>query len=152
MNYTYEHRDIFTVDKDYVHAHCISSDFVMGGGIALLYTKKGIKQRLLNTYPQNVWNGHGYCLPIFTNNHVVCNLVTKEYVYHKPTYDTLKDSLVDLRDWMLRAYYSGRIPSLKLVMPLIGCGLDGLDWDKVEPMIKELFNDTDMDILICEWP
>ena len=54
MNYTYEHRDLFTVN-DYVYAHCISSDFVMGAGIAKLFTNRGVKQRLLNTYPQNVW-------------------------------------------------------------------------------------------------
>lgn len=152
MNYKYVHKDIFTVDKEYVHAHCISSDFVMGSGIALLYTKHGIKQRLLNTYPQYIWNNHGYCLPIFTNKHIICNLVTKGRVYHKPTYDTLRDSLVDLRDWMSRAYYSGRIKYLKLTMPCIGCGIDGLDWNIVEPIIKDVFKDTDFEILICEWP
>lgn len=150
MNYAYEHRDLFTVN-DYVYAHCISSDFVMGAGIAKLFTNRGIKQRLLNTYPINTWNGHGYCLPIFTKNHVVCNLVTKHKVYEKPTYDTLRDSLIDLREWMLSAYYRGRIPNLNLAMPLIGCGLDGLDWNQVEFMIQETFKNHNFNILICEY-
>lgn len=152
MKYTYEHRDLFSVDPDYILAHCISSDFVMGAGIAKLFTNRGIKERLHNTYPLNSWNNHGYMLPIFTKNHIVANLVTKHFVYEKPTYNTLTDSLIDLRDWTIRAYYSGRIPSLKIAMPLIGCGLDLLEWDKVEPIIKDVFKDTDIDILVCEWP
>lgn len=68
---------------------------------------------------------------IFTKNHVVANLVTKEKVYKIHTYDSLKDSLIDLRDWTIRAYYNVRISSLKIGMPLIGCGLDSLNWIKV---------------------
>ncbi len=34
-------------------------------------------------------------------------------------------------------------------MPKIGCGLDGLNWDIVRSIIKEVFKDTDIEILIC---
>ena len=34
-------------------------------------------------------------------------------------------------------------------MPLIGCGLDQLEWDKVKDVIEDVFGDTDIDILIC---
>ena len=152
MTYEYLHKDIFTADADYTHGHCISSDFVMGAGIAKLYTNRGVKQKLLDTYPTHIWNGHGYCLPVFMKNHVVLNLVTKELVYHKPTYKTLHEALTDAKIWLEQAYISGRIPAKKLVMPLIGCGLDGLDWNQVEPMIKDIFARTEFDILICEWP
>ena len=37
----------------------------------------------------------------------------------------------------------------KLVMPKIGCGLDRLSWDKVEPMIQEIFKDLDIEIVVC---
>lgn len=36
-------------------------------------------------------------------------------------------------------------------MPKIGCGLDKLEWDKVEEIIKETFKDCDIDILVCDW-
>ena len=142
MNYAYEHRDLFTVDG-YVYAHCISSDFVMGAGIAKLFTNRGIKQRLLNTYPVNNWNGHGYCLPIFTKNHVVCNLVTKHKVYEKPTYDTLRSALVHMK------LYCNLWKIKKLAMPRIGCGLDKLQWDKVKSIIEKVFANTDIEILVC---
>ena len=37
----------------------------------------------------------------------------------------------------------------KIAMPLIGCGLDRLKWEKVSEIIKETFSETDIEILIC---
>ena len=39
----------------------------------------------------------------------------------------------------------------KLAMPLIGCGIDGLEWDKVSTIVKDVFEDTDLDIWVCIW-
>lgn len=36
-------------------------------------------------------------------------------------------------------------------MPLIGAGLDQLDWDITLEFIKELFNGDDIEILICRY-
>ena len=38
----------------------------------------------------------------------------------------------------------------KLEMPLIGCGLDRLDWLKVKDIIKTVFEKTDIEILVCK--
>jgi hypothetical protein len=35
-------------------------------------------------------------------------------------------------------------------MPIIGCGLDRLQWDKVSEIIKDVFKDTDIEILVCK--
>jgi O-acetyl-ADP-ribose deacetylase (regulator of RNase III) len=37
----------------------------------------------------------------------------------------------------------------KVAMPIIGCGLDRLQWDKVSEIIKDVFKDTDIEILVC---
>lgn len=37
----------------------------------------------------------------------------------------------------------------KIAMPIIGCGLDGLKWDKVSEIIKDVFNDINIEILVC---
>ena len=41
----------------------------------------------------------------------------------------------------------------RLAMPRIGCGLDRLSWEKVAPMIREIFAELDMEIEIysLEW-
>ena len=45
-----------------------------------------------------------------------------------------------------------RIPSecKKIAMPVIGCGLDRLEWSKVSEIIKEVFEGTDIEILVCK--
>ena len=45
-----------------------------------------------------------------------------------------------------------KIPSdcKKIAMPVIGCGLDRLEWSKVSEIIKEVFECTDIEILVCK--
>ena len=38
----------------------------------------------------------------------------------------------------------------KAAMPTIGCGLDGLKWNKVKEIIQNVFSDTNIDILVCK--
>ena len=38
----------------------------------------------------------------------------------------------------------------KIAMPVIGCGLDKLSWDKVSEIIQEVFSDSDIEILVCK--
>lgn len=38
----------------------------------------------------------------------------------------------------------------KVAMPIIGCGLDRLKWDKVSKTIKKMFDDMDIEILVCK--
>ena len=38
----------------------------------------------------------------------------------------------------------------KVAMPVIGCGLDKLKWDKVSKIIKNIFKDIDIEILVCK--
>ena len=148
MQYREEVRDLFTVDDSYVLAHCISSDFVMGAGIAAQFTKRGVKRTLMRTYSQ-VWYGKGYCFPCAMGEYTVCNLVTKEKFYHKPTYETLKDSLINMRELLDERKSFKGVPT-KIAMPLIGCGLDGLKWERVKIIITEVFKNTDYDILVCK--
>ena len=38
----------------------------------------------------------------------------------------------------------------KIAMPIIGCGLDRLEWNKVSQIIQDLFCDIDIEILVCK--
>ena len=140
---------LFDVPADYVLAHCISADFAMGAGIAVAFADMGVKQLLLRNYPANQWNGEGLCLPVKLDKRVICNLVTKQLYWQKPTYNTLYCSLMSMRNWLLDyAKTSGK--SIKVAMPEIGCGLDRLEWKRVQGIIKDVFKDTDFEILICK--
>ena len=74
----------------------------------------------------------------------VFNLVTKPKCYHKPRYEAVREALETMREIMdINA-------TTKIAMPRIGCGLDRLDWDEVYEIICEVFEDTDVEVLICE--
>ena len=75
----------------------------------------------------------------------VFNLVTKPKCYHKPTYESLKEALEAMKEYML--YFDIK----KIAMPHIASGLDRLQWGQVLEIIKEVFEDTDVDILICDY-
>ena len=69
-------------------------------------------------------------------------MVTKKVYYGKPTYKTLESCLMEL-------YFELKLRNIKKIsMPKIGCGLDKLNWDSVEKIIKKIFVDVDVDITI----
>jgi len=138
MIYKEEHKDLFSVDfKKYTPAHCISSDCKMGAGIAVLMRKKFKLSGIKDLYPML----RQYSICIHYNG--VYNLITKEKYWHKPTYDSMKTALDGMK---IHAEDNG---IKHIVMPKIGSGLDKLSWSKVSEMIKEVFEDTDIEILVC---
>lgn len=68
--------------------------------------------------------------------------VTKPRYFHKPTYDTLRSSLLALHE---HCHGNG---VTELCLPRIGCGLDKLQWDRVSRMIREIFADSAMTITV----
>ena len=132
-----EQRDLFSVPHGYYFAHCISGDFALGAGIAVkfneLYNMRKKLKNAVDYIPDN-------CAILIDN---VFNLVTKRKCYHKPTYASLRESLED----MIETIETLEIE--KIAMPMIGCGLDKLDWDVVKEIIEDVFEDIDIEILVC---
>lgn len=136
-----EQRDLFTVPQGYYLAHCISADFALGAGIAKKFDEVyNMKFKLFKNY-----DGYEYecgdCLVVDN----VFNLVTKPKCYHKPTYESLKEALKAMKEYVL--YFDID----KIAMPHIASGLDRLQWNQVLEIIKEVFEDTDVNILICDY-
>lgn len=138
-------QDLFTVPKDYAFVHCISADFALGAGIAKEFQKRyKTKDELRERCAGYQWHG-GDCLGTGSRDtRAVFNLVTKKHYWDKPTYKDLEDSLHELRELCALSGYT------KLAMPKIGCGLDRLKWEKVESIIRQVFDYSNIDILICE--
>lgn len=143
MIYNEVQQDLFTVPQGYYLAHCISGDYALGAGIAVKFDEiYNMKFKLHRDYA--IPEGQKYAnvgRALLVDN--VFNLVTKARCFHKPTYDDLYDTLIDMREQMLDFGIT------KLAMPLIGCGLDKLEWERVKDVIEDVFNDTDIEILIC---
>ena len=146
MTYTIVTGDLFTAPRGTVLAHCISADFALGAGIAKTFDHVYNMKAKLNAYYPNYFfescdrEFEGQALLVDD----VFNLVTKPNVWNKPTYESLRQSLVDMREQMHTFLMT------KLAMPRIGCGLDRLEWEHLEEIIKEVFEDTDIEITIYE--
>jgi len=113
MNLKIETGDLFNFKyiETMKPVHCISADARMGAGIAVKMNKwfklEGLRSKVLKVGRCYYWNG-------------VFNLITKLHYYDKPLYCNLTSSLVDLKELIHKFNVK------KLVMPLIGCGLDKL--------------------------
>lgn len=146
MVYNEEIRDLFTVPEDYYLAHCISADFGMGKGIVVEFNRRfNMKQILQTKYPDflNQWSHLNWTYHCLLEGRVF-NLITKERYFHKPTYETMYGALLTMKRL---AEQNG---VTKIAMPIIGCGLDRLNWDVVKYYVRRVFQDTDIEILVCK--
>lgn len=119
----------------------------MGAGIAKTFADLGCKRELFKKLPNYDWTKNSHSLwtsiPLDEERHPkgVYHLVTKDRYFHKPTYRDMVGALFDLR------YFTHN--SDKIAMPKIGCGLDKLEWSKVRKIIFDVFESTDVEILVC---
>lgn len=146
MIYKEEVRDLFDVPEEYYLAHCISADFGMGKGIVIEFNKRfDMKRKLQSKYPDHIneWHHRDWSFNCILEDKVF-NLVTKERYFHKPTYASLYGALNLMKSMSIKNGIT------KIAMPVIGCGLDRLQWSKVSDIIKEIFDDTDIEILVCK--
>ena len=146
MKFTEEKRDLFSVDdNEYYLVQCISADYAMAAGIAVDFNKKYDIKNIMMDHPENVISSYDKsCLLV---NNKVFNLVTKKNYYQKPTYKSLRNALLQMKIILLNN--PEIIDKYKLAMPRIGCGLDKLEWEKVSQIIQEVFQDTNVEILVC---
>ncbi|KAJ8936263.1 hypothetical protein NQ318_019749 [Aromia moschata] len=125
---------------DFCLAHYVAAELRMSRGIALTF-KKTFGQ-LRRQRPEV-----GRVLQITVveqeKERFVFYLVTKQLSHHKPTYQTVWDTLVELREVLLSQNISS------LAIPKIASGLDGLDWRVIRSMLEVLFQFTGIEILVC---
>lgn len=138
MNVIEKRMNLFDVHECYVLAHCISTDCKMGAGIAVEFQKRfGLRDALLSIPAQK------RVYPSVHRVGRVYNLMTKEFYYNKPTYFTIQAVLSQLKDQLDEDGIT------KIAIPKIGCGLDGLKWDKVKPIIEDTFMGSEIEVVVC---
>jgi O-acetyl-ADP-ribose deacetylase (regulator of RNase III) len=116
--------------------HCVSADFRMSKGIAVRFKELFGNVKYLKS--QNIQVGNIAVLQ--SGNQYIYYLVTKQRAFDKPTYVSLHSSLSYMRNHMILNGIS------EISMPLIGCGLDGLDWSQVSKLISNVFYGTSIRI------
>lgn len=132
--------NIFKYNNDIVVlAHCISSDYALGQGIAkevdLRYDMRNKLKELYGLNPD---------IPSALKVMNIYNLVTKKNYWDKPTYATLLGALNLMKMDMIKN------KDYNLIMPKIGTLRDKLKWNMVLSLIHEVFEDTDISIKIID--
>lgn len=123
--------DLFEAPQDYALAHCVSSDGEMGAGIAEKFV-----DRFPNIRESVEDYGVGEAALHEENGRMIFNLITKKRYFHKPMYEAIEDTLYDLRSKLIQR------GKAKLAMPRIASGLDGKKWEKVLPIIEDVFKNS----------
>lgn len=140
MTITIENKDLFTMPQGFYLAHCVDAHFELGAGIAkAVNSVYNMRAKLLKHYDSYMYHGGDALL---VDN--VFNLVTKNTRWDRPTYDSLREALEMMKEYM------EFLDITKIAMPKIGCGRDRLSWGEVYEIIWEVFEDTDVTIVICE--
>lgn len=118
--------------------HCVSQDLKMGRGIAVEFRKRFGQIEELHSQQKQV----GQVATIWYNKVTIFYLITKQLYYEKPTYESLAQSLRDMKVLI------DKLNIHKLAMPRIGCGLDRLDWDQVKPIILDIFKESKIEMIV----
>ncbi|XP_004546332.1 ADP-ribose glycohydrolase OARD1 [Maylandia zebra] len=134
--------DLFSCPAREALAHCISEDIRMGAGIAVEFRKRF--QGVTELKEQKKVTGQ--CAVLKSDGRFVYYLITKKKASQKPTYDSLRQSLEDMRSHCLKNQVS------RISMPRIGCGLDRLKWTSVSEILDQVFKHTDISITVYSLP
>ena len=130
--------DLFKCPASASLAHCVSACLRMGKGIATSF--KSTFGHVLELMEQK--QGVGGCAVLKAKDRWVYYLVTKEKYWQKPTYDSLRKSLIVMRDHAVKNKVK------HICMPRIGTGLDELDWKVVSPILYDVFADFCVQITV----
>lgn len=139
MNISIINKDILSLDmNEYVIAHCISGDFTLGAGLA---KKINEKYDMSNKLKEKFQYHPGQYGAYFIDG--IFNLVTKDTYKDSATYEGLRKCLEDMK---INLYY---LDIKKIAIPKLGCGKDKLEWNVVECLLHEVFDDMDISIEVC---
>ena len=145
MDYKEVVGDLFKDTDSEARLQCISHDCRMGKGIAVEFRKR---YPMMQGWLMVVIKGHTFVPSalLYKGDIIegipVINLITKKRAWDKPTMETLKKSLEVAKEVIIEHNIK------RITAPIIGCGLDGLNWSRVSELIKETFKDTDVNITI----
>ena len=119
-------------------AHCVSSDFKLGKGIAKEFLRKFDGLHELKEGDAQI----GSVVAVREGRRFIYNLITKYKYNDLPTYENLRHALIAMKNHAVK--HGVR----KISMPKIGCGLDQLNWETVKNIVKSEFSGTDIQIFV----
>lgn len=139
MKFIEEVRDILDVPRKYFICHASSCDLNMSSGLAhVIDNSYNLVSGLEKKYGCGYWDvGRAY----FVGN--IITLMVKTEAYDKVDIEDVSECLSDLKDSLEEEGINC------IAFPKICCGNMGMKWREVKQLIKDTFEDDDIEILIC---
>ncbi len=138
---THKVKNLFKSPEEEALGHCISKDCALGAGIALKCRNRYGVEELVEQQ-----KGVGECAYVEKKGRRILHLITKVKASDRPTYDNLKLSLRNAR----RICPEQNITTLAI--PKIVCGLDRLEWSKVETLVNTIFGESTICVKVYTRP
>lgn len=155
MGIEFRKGDLFTSGAEAL-VNTVNCDGIMGGGIALefknrypeyykLYTKEckvgKVKVGKIGWYgiDDNTERGKLHIL----------SFPTKDKIYNSSLISYIESGLKDLYR-LCKDFYNDDYGFKSVAIPALGCGLEGLDWNEVMPLIVEELSDLNTHIMVYE--
>jgi O-acetyl-ADP-ribose deacetylase (regulator of RNase III) len=154
MIYKEVQRDMMQSPIDYVFAHNIDAgETAMGAGVALVLCRAfpGLRHHCQTFASEHNHEVGHTCRYVSDTGRVVYNMYTKPHVWNsvirgmttEQYHNNQRKCLENLKQQMIA---NGET---KLVMPKIASGLDRCVWSEIREIIHEVFEDSDIEIVIC---
>ena len=141
-------------DKHSVICHCCNALGAWGKGFVVPLGKKYpiAKEKYLElikaSKPEDRLGSVSFARA--TDNIIVANIIGQFDIYPRDGKIPLDYAALEKGfKFIIEIFKMHKMP-FTVHMPKIGCGLDRLDWEQVYDIIGEVFENTDVEILICE--
>lgn len=128
-------------------AHCVSSDFEMGIGVAkvLADLEPEMREDLRRSFPKK--RNRGDFKPMVVSyKEKIWNLVTKYRYFDKPTVTEVKECLIELRETLHVMFGVANVKHVS--MPMIASGADKIPWDITKALLEEIFEGDEFVITV----
>lgn len=131
--------NLFAAKTGWVFAHCVSQDATMGAGIALQFRNRYPR---MPQYVRKNTTQYPNVVRYVENGQVIYNLVTKAHYYNKPSRRDFAKTVELLFDELEQH------DETKIVLPLIGAGLDQLPWAVTRNQLSMLSNKYRINVVV----
>ena len=139
------HGDLFSSKYDVI-VNAVNCVGVMGKGLALTF-----KQKYVENYAQYIkaCQAHklhpGQILIVQDHDQLIINAATKRHWKDESQEEWVIDAIVHIAAWLTIR------PEIKsIAIPKLGCGLGGLSWGRIRPIMEDAFSDCPQEIYIFE--
>ena len=145
MNVKFVSGDIFSTDSITAFAHGCNCAGAMGKGIAVEFKKKWPK--MYSEY-HRLCKANEYKLgDVFVwhqDNVTIFNLGTQAHWTKKAELSAIGKSVSSMLEIAKKEGIN------EIVMPRVGAGLGGVDWDEIKQLLLSVNKDSDITLVICE--